>query len=167
MEPLLQLHCGGVHEEVSVATITVDTHSLWFFLAPQVEDLYSKSFPGRDRLRSRIPLSKTRPLTESEQQVLLDASLVDKFVGLRAHLEGPLGSLSLLERDAVLAQFERAGGNLANVPIIYVDLPRLAHRDEGPSPAGSARMVVGEAGALPPKLKLKYKQRRSIVDLYT
>lgn len=170
MEPLLQLHCGdmgSVTPTTTTTAVTDDTHSLWFFLAPQVEDLYTKSFPGRGRLRSRIPLSKTRSLTGAEQQTLLDASLVDKFTGLRAHLEGPLGSLSLLERDAVLGQFERAGGNLANVPIIYVDLPRLAHRDEGLSSTGPTARMVGEAGALPPKLKLKYKQRRSIVDLYT
>lgn len=166
-EPLLQLHYSPV-----------DGEGNWYFMASQLEELFSHSFFPR-RLRDSIPLSKTRILTHDNIFRLAHSSLVAKISGLRQYLTPDVQSLPLFEKDAVLRAFERAGGNLANAPIIYVDFQKLQQRISTDVPplldptspvedAGnpSAAPLTSQSNStLPPKLKMKYWQaKRSSIE---
>lgn len=158
-EPLLQIHCGKTEAQ----------HSGWYFLAPQVNTLFTLT--SFKRSHTYIPLSKTRHMADDELDLLLDCAIMNKFPVLKGYCSA---GVLLLEKDAVMDEFERLGQSLANVPVMYVDLPRLGRNDSNHnsttsydsvnSNANASFNVSGsnEAHVLPPKLKMKFSQRRSI-----
>lgn len=139
-EPLLQIHCGEEGD---------DDQTGWFFLSPQVEGLYQSSFPGK-RLLDAVPLGQRRHLSSSDATRLIESAIMQRLSGLRGYLQSSASTL-LLDKDTVTEAFERAGGCIANVPVMYVDLPRLAQKPSD------------ERGdcSLPPKLKLKRQMKEA------
>ena len=61
----------------------------------------------------------------------------------------------------VTNEFERNGGSLTNIPVMFVDLARLGGRTDNGS-SRTAEEKDGREGALPPKLKMKYSHRKSV-----
>lgn len=132
-EPLLQIHCGEADDE----------QTGWFFLSPQVEHLYRLSFSEKHLLDAVLPAQR-RQLSAADATRLMESSIMQRLSGLRSYLQTSSLTL-LLDKDAVTDAFEQAGGCLANVPVMYVDLPRLTQKPP------DERLD----SFLPPKLKLK------------
>jgi ankyrin repeat protein len=132
-EPLVQLHCGATDME----------NAGWYYLGAQADALFQKSFHPL-RLQDSVPLSKRRHLSPEETDRLLDSAIVDRLGSFRKYLvTDPI----LLTKDSVQRAFDRAGGSLANVPVLYADLQRLARRPDE------------ETAHLPPKLKMKWQRK--------
>ncbi|PJF17363.1 hypothetical protein PSACC_02873 [Paramicrosporidium saccamoebae] len=132
-EPLVQLHCGATDME----------NAGWYYLGAQADALFQKSFHPL-RLQDSVPLSKRRHLSPEETDRLLDSAIVDRLGNFRKYL---VADPILLTKESVQRAFDRAGGSLANVPVLYADLQRLARRPDD------------ETAHLPPKLKMKWQRK--------